>query len=420
MQQNYSSKSDVEIRSYQNYVYEIEFIGIREGKEPLDLTMFCRNVMLNLSFDLNQFPYFFINLLVTHDLFAELQQYHRDFKYQVSIKSKRVKNIGVFDYPEYYIRDVICSSMDVESTTPPDEQFQNTPSNVPTYEINMVLFDVEHLKINKPQISKVYHDVSMKQLLSLIASKFSKYKPLITEPDKNIKEDKYTNVMIPALSPTNILKYLQAYYGIYKQGIKTFTDFKYFYLLAMDKFIEKDGEFSKIDIEILDTNIHKDLMFSRYTYIDNDNSLYRLRTYSDDIHFKPVDSYQKEIEGAKIQVLNTTNESTMINLKGTTEITPTESGSKVKKIYNNSSNNFNITDRMRELNERVEECTITFYHSLINIFSIEKKVSLRYLSVNNTNFKGDYRIKSVVHLLSRASVGELNYNIQSRCVLVKV
>lgn len=94
--------------------------------------------------------------------------------------------------------------------------------------VEFFLFKSTTIKNLKTNINIILQDATMTDAIGYIAAT-SKIKNLLMSPPNNTKI--YDKIVIPPLTALDALKFLDSYYGLYKNGSIIYFDFKYSYIL---------------------------------------------------------------------------------------------------------------------------------------------------------------------------------------------
>ena len=402
---------------YANYVYKISINMIVPGYDkPLDITQFCSNISIPMNFDKHQFPFFVVNLAPDRVPYVILQQSYDEIRFRIDIEYCKVKAKGVYDAPKTYKKGIICRSLDIDNSSPIDEETLSKGHPSAQYPMTLILFDEKHLSINKPTINKIFHDISLDQVAATLLSSYTDLTPIVSKSERST--EKFKNILIPPMNLTQTLHYLQDYYGFYKTGIKTYADFSHFYLMANNKFMNKGEEYSTVFVETYDT-YQSSPYYNEAIFVDTTNKLYRVRIPNGAITVLNDFVYDRDVKGSSIQSNTTTHstkESTSTGKGGGGIKSPL--GDKKSIINNSSSNHMAASDHIRKINETKETLEIVIPNAIMNVFSPEKKFHVKYVSRNNRNFEADYRLSYACHNFVKTPADEY-FALQTRGTLVR-
>lgn len=115
------------------------------------------------------------------------------------------------------------------------EEDERTDINVKdTNEFNVMtfyLFKEKDLNMNKSLFNFIAEDVDILSVIGYLVNTMEVENLLISPPDnKNI----YSQIIVPTGNYKETMNHLQVYYGIYKNGLKTYFDFDKSYILSKD------------------------------------------------------------------------------------------------------------------------------------------------------------------------------------------
>ena len=402
---------------YANYVYKITLnMIVPEYDKPLDITQFCTNVVIPMNFDKHQFPFFVVNLAPDRLPYTIIQQSYDEIRFKIDIEYCKVKAKGKYDSAKVYKKGIICRSLDIDNSSPINEETLGKGHPSAQYPMTLILFDEKHLAINKSIINKVYHNITLDQIVANLLASYTDLTPIVSKSERST--EKFKNVIIPPMNLTKTLHYLQDYFGLYKTGIKTYADFSHFYLMANNKFMNKGDEYSTVFIETFD-DYQNSPYYTESVFVDTINKLYRVRIPTNAVTVMNDFVYDREVRGGLVQSNTTShkNKESATSGKGGGGL-KSPLGDKNRVVNNSSSNHLAASDYMRKINETKETLEIIIPNALLNIFSPEKKFHVKYVSKNNRNFEADYRASYVSHNLMKTPADEY-FTLYTRVTLVR-
>jgi hypothetical protein len=399
-----TTKTVDDTKQYYNFVYDANLYMIHPDlDEPYPLTNFLNQMSIIFNYKDNQVPYIVTAITVDRKILNMIQQdYNEKITFTLEIFKKKVLEYDIFDEPQSVYGKMVLKCLDPDSNEPLEDQ--NTENGNPLEQIrtSLVLFDQRHLICTKKNLNRIYHDTTIKDIISMIASNYNPFKPIINLPD-NTKL--YENVYIPSMPPLKAIDFLSTTYGIYKKGHKHFLDFNHCYIMDATKFSRKvlDGEeYDTLYVEALDVK-ESAQQYRESFYKDDENQVYRMRTSVDSVTMINTYVQSRDIFGDDVNCIMSSDDSHIINLGGVAGGTlPNPLGRRKKIYYSPVSNEFAFESRLREVNESAERTEIGFENIDIGKVSLEKKISLNYTSELNKEFKGIYRIDKVVHILKKS------------------
>lgn len=202
--------------------------------------------------------------------------------------------------------------------------------DIPTLDVKLTLFSDKHLKINKMMFNGNYLNCRTVDIISLI-NNVNQSNILIERPDN---QRKYEQIIVPPMNCFSMIDYLQKYYTVYRNGIRTFFDFNDYYIIS-EKISNKTpinkNDYRNVQFNIMDDDEDKKFMPYDCGYKSETSDYYYIKTNDENINIINNNDVKEEIFGTKNIVL--TRDSNLdivredINLEGNID--------KTKLFYNN-------------------------------------------------------------------------------------
>lgn len=230
---------------YCNWYYEAESIQLLIGRDIINIPSENLNSMNILhNYDENMFPIFQIVLLLNANLYNIIIKNKNIVKIKLRIQKFYVE-IGKNNRSMY--RDFINDTFDLildDSIENLDRELQrdtqkNDLKNISTDLSNDIkyqtfvpceffLFKNETIESTKKPINAIFSNASPTDVLYFLL-KEGNIKNVLMSPSDNIV--KYKKIIIPPLKLGEAIKFLDSYYGLYKNGSMIYFDFNKVYIL---------------------------------------------------------------------------------------------------------------------------------------------------------------------------------------------
>ena len=268
------------------------------------------------------------------------------------------------------------------------------------YTMRLVLIEKDCLNLNKTLINHSFLDTTIGSVLNFLINKYTNGKnPVIKSPDNKESMD----IFIPPMSFTNVIDYLNTTYGIYKSGLRFFTDFNNCFISPIKDPLYDSSVIKTVEIQIMDkTQAEQSLNVSCKVDINNKLVIYRHTR-----EIQPVwnDVSSKEIEGESVIIGYMSDYINGIaETIGGGGIKSAEDRIKKEKFYWNKFKNPFLPNLFgTKLNEKVEVLTLFFEDMDIRWLSINIDYDISHVNTLYASVKGKYRIVNIEYEFKKNS-----------------
>lgn len=271
----------------------------------------------------------------------------------------------------------------------------------------LILCESSALAMKRSVINKVFNNVTMSDVLNVITTSIVKDKDyIIEEPDNN---ETYEQVFIPSSYLPEALEYLQAFYGIYENGIQSFATHEAFYITSRDVDILHGERFNNITLRVLSKTQDSPGRFvnNPTTFIDKKNKTVNITT-SDSPVLVSGDVLSKEIIGANLLVgrdgkeLSKTVGAGAINVKD---------DDKTRYVWLVSSSDYAVNEVALKINRSTECFKFKVANTDIRYLTPLSRFTLRYTYKMNSDASANYKIASCLSVFQLYNENNVKDNI---------
>lgn len=253
------------------------------------------------------------------------------------------------------------------------------------YTIDLFLYKERDINTAYYVSNSVYTGTNTTDLVTHLLSK-SGAKDVLMSPlnNKQLKEA----VTLPITTLAN-LQYLDAQYGLHKQGTLIFFDLDYTYII--EKKLGKATAWRKSEITKISLIVRKDtddLSFMGGSKQDNDNDVVFINVSPENISYKSYSSMDNLIYGGNVKIIDTYTRSVeSVTTQGSIRKAQT------KYVHNKNRNSVIDTQTKQKLNDRGLVPTVKISDSSIFWFRPNKNFTMTYANPDlHKLLGGNYRI----------------------------
>ena len=331
---------------------------------------------------------------ISTDLYRSLQDDYRNSKVYLTMERYEDLDRTKDRKPETVWKDKIFYIMGLPKAAPSQDTSGKDPTDISKTDsmtkATLALVDAEAFDANRTLYNFIAEKTTVGKVLQyLISNNISNKRIRIGEPDNTTE---YEQILIPPLNFPDAIKYLDKNYGLYKNGLIYFIGIED--LIICDKAEKvKSKEDPILNLNIILQNgeiMGPEAGMYRSTAKDKDTAnLYSIS--------RPLiatrDVTLKEIFGESI----TLNYRDNINdLRGGGGVK--SDLKKKEKYFWSGVNRSDLGPAVQmEINETVEEITVTIDNSDMQLFDIAKIVNLNFDYEVNRDYTGTYRMTSNKH-----------------------
>lgn len=225
------------------YRYSVsELYLLYEGEQDRHVLPNNRLISFNIIHDFinNAFPIFKINITLESSIYYKILKNKDNVKFKIRLQKYRIDTSGNrISMYEDYINDTFSLILNDDDNDLQEETrkkiYPNGDEGELTATVNNVeffLFKSSFIKSTKNKINVILKDSSIQDAIGYISNEYGLSKVLMSPIDN---KNMYSNLVIPPLTCTQALKYIDSFYGIYERGSVIYLDFDKTYILSFGK-----------------------------------------------------------------------------------------------------------------------------------------------------------------------------------------
>lgn len=248
-----------EVIGFYDYVHLLELALHTPEGDIIDLTEYLNVFEINNNYKEYNFPYMRAQLRSTRKIHLKVQQKSIDSIWVLNITTYKMddtKDEKLSNGIPFNKEPLILRALDIPDFQPPHDQSEVAESSeeeIHGYKflMNVYLIAEEHLLQNEKEEEFITHDSLMGDIVGgLVGRNASPNFPAIVS---ETMENGMFNISVPSLSFNNSLDYLQENFGVFPNGMETYTDLRNMLVLdSKDKDIQRDNTTSKLLINVYD------------------------------------------------------------------------------------------------------------------------------------------------------------------------
>lgn len=402
------------------YRYEVESLHVLIGSEVIKLTeKDIESFEFEKAFDDDYFPIFKINTSLETDLYYKIVENKDTVKFRfrllkyISDSSKTI-NIKKEEFNELFCIFLEDSTPNLDKNKDKDAaKVEGTSKNPRSMggSQSFYLFKEADVINSKAIINDVVAADNMTTVLGYILSTIGFNKILMSPMDNT---DKVNGDIIPALTLTSAIKYLDQQYGFYKEGMLMFFDIDCAYILRNSSRCTawRSGEYKTTLFTIKDSTNAENLKPG--SYMDEQNKTHVINIAPGSIDISSESVVEDQIDGNNLMIINSQH-GTISKRASNSE----QRGSGTYKVMINRFNNPYIADNLIA-RKKEKGAVITVQISDFDISALspnkEFKFSFEDTSVNKIH-SGSYRITHAVISFTKQGT---EYSIDASCQFKKI
>lgn len=387
--------------SFNKYYYDIDVHLINnDTNEIIDINNNFIQLKNTYNYKKNVFPITQIMLSLDLDLYSTIR--NNDVMLRMSIKKKVLDSLTDEENVlsgEFYIYNELFSIIDKNKLEyiPEDEN-----TDIPSLTVNLTLFSMNHLKINKHVFNGNYLDCRLTEIVALMNG-INQAKLYIEKPNN---QSRLEQVIIPPLNSVGMLNYLQKYYHLYQDDLRLFFDFDSYYIMnsnLSDRTPVERGDYKNVIFDILSDPQDKKVIPFDCGYKAEYNDYYYIKTDNENISIIDNTNIKEEIFGTNNIILSKDD-----NLNVTREdYTYDERLIDKTKVYLNKLNNPNAENALNKIHKR--KVAFKFSNLDIETFKCNK---LFKCTMNNESY--NLKVENLIFVFTKdKNTG--NCNSQGLC-----
>lgn len=407
---------------WENYLYTMTIsVETPNGLTELQPVQ-INSAYIEKDFDNSFLPIFLVNLNLQKDLYYDIINNHTTSKFIIQIdKYIDPGNTGKAKTKRVYIRDKFIPIIN-DKTPFTDEKFYKTikyngsnrvGNQLIPYDLmqsyDFVLVRESDLLATKKTLNTVFSSTNIITALTTVLSNAGVKNVLLSKLDNSTTYRELLTLPVPLIPQ---LKYIDSYYGLYKEGSQIFFDMDRAYILRNSPQCTawSQNEFKEVAITINMPSSGQDLMVG--SVVDNEQRSIFLNTNKDQVSFIDKTTSSDMTIGNKTMLVNTVS-------GGITNVTPNVStiGSTTSNIRTTSTRNEYANS---ELQMRQSE-----FRNIVNIICNGIDIShitpnKKYKLLSNIpsiigKIKGDYRLcKAIYHFAKEGDHFAVMTNLELR------
>lgn len=225
------------------YRYSVdELYLLYEGESERHVLPRNRLLSFNIIHDFinNAFPIFKINLTLESSVYYKILKNKDTVKFKIRIQKYQIDTSGnKTSLYEDYINDTFSLILNDDDNDLQEETRKKMYPNGDEGELAAMVNDVEFflfkssfIKSTKSKINVILKDCSIQNAIGYISDEYNLSKLLMSPVDNR---EIYDYLLIPPLTCTQALKYIDSFYGIYEEGSVIYLDFNKTYILNFGK-----------------------------------------------------------------------------------------------------------------------------------------------------------------------------------------
>jgi hypothetical protein len=420
----------VSYEKLKKWKYKIEASIIDAGEE---INLEDRNIkefFVENNFTENFFPILRIQFMLSSSVYYRVQKYRNKAKVRVRLLKfnvddpddyhKNAYKAHSFSYSRVFegVFQPFIVDMNPQKRQDLDEQGDNadrmkdlkTQPDIDNLLMEMYLFNLKHLNVNKNIINAVISNNTIKNTIGFVFNEVGIDAVLMNMPEN---DRVYDQILIPPFNFKSTISYLSNTFGIFKNGVRQFLDFDMYYLLTNDlkEIPVRVGEYETVFVNVGKLS---DPMSSQKegSYKDNKNKSYVINLPMN-ASFSTQGTFVKELKGNKLKVYELTKmrDGTVYDDKSGTfsfgtgytekkaDVDGYEDGNdKISFAYNHLENGFLDAEAIRQNEENNLVIVMELNDVDMEMLTLNKRFVLRFQDVNTAStYNGIYKLNKIVY-----------------------
>lgn len=389
---------------WENYLYSIS-ISIETPNGVTELQpMQIDSAYIEKDYDGSFLPIFLVSLKLQKDLYYDIITNHTTSKFIIQIdKYIDPANTGRAKAKRVYLRDKFVPIID-DKTPFMDEKFYKTikynggskiGKQIIPYDLSQsydfVLVREVDLAATKKTFNTVFSSANMLVALTAVLGNAGVKNVLLSSLDNSKSYKELLTLPLPLIPQ---LKYLNSYYGFYKEGAQIFLDMDRAYILRNTPKCTawSQNELKDIAITINNPSSGEDVMVG--SVVDNDQKTIFINTNKDQVVFKDNTTSSDMIVGNKSMLVNTVS-GDIKNVNPNVSVI----GSTTSNVRTTSTRNDYINSEIQIRQSELRNI-VNIVCSGIDISHITPNKKYKLLSnipAIISKIKGDYRLSKAIH-----------------------
>jgi hypothetical protein len=406
---------------------ELETANGKKEKVSVDLSDYLNYIEIVCDYANCTFPFISVMITVPKRYLLAIQSDLDTILFIITVQKMDGEDMSIQTEEKVtYIKNMICKPFNLRKQVvePPEnpkeltnKSFSEDLTNAsvthrneeelnessPQYEMFFQLFKLEHLLFNKILNPTVY---SYWTVGAVVADLIKNNCPsadmkFLIQPSNN--ETVYEQIILPPYNLINSLQYLQNEYGVFKNGIQVFFDFKYGFIMDPTATVPGSSNTRKTIIELYSERGNEDN--GSASGVDGKNMMHYAKT---------LDAYlirttqtptintntiiEKELSGEVCKFSGTSDDSWRTVCRELTFNTA-NNGKRTKEnaYWNTNNNEYAEYNYLFEKSKKFGDITMAFPYAILSALDINKEVEI----VDNTIFgsctdiQGKYKIERV-------------------------
>ena len=318
-------------------------------------------IYLERNYDTDNLPVFMMDIIMSDELYYNICTHHDDTKFTMTFKSQISESESEKTAGSIYINGSFIP-MELDGTPFHSQQlFDEMKSKSTTGETStllnfsnsrtFILCSEKQLKATKHRCNCVLTSASMLDAVAVLLSESGAVKPLVSPFDNN---SKYSELILLPQQTIPQLKYLNGFFGFYKEGAQIFFDFDYTYILRNTA---KCTAYVKDEIQNVVFCIY-DTSYGDTTKIGSKRDIKTKTAY---IGLSSVNFTMDDLSKAANEYMGTN--ATIINVDGSVSNATSGNGDSYSVLSVTSHNNYIAS----ETSLRLKELSCVVYLNLQNV-----------------------------------------------------
>lgn len=367
-------------RRLNKYYYDIDIRLIdNENNKIIDINKNFTNLGILFDFKKHVFPVIEVQLSLDTYLYNLIRT--SDCNIRLSILKKELDTLN--DYSNLvtsslYMNNEIFTIIDKTKLVYINDEQEH---DIPSLNVTLTLFSMNHLKINKFMFNSNYLNCRPVDIVSLI-NNINQAKILIERP---INQRKYEQIIIPPMNIIEMINYIQNNYSLYKDDLLLFFDFNTYYV--MNKVITGSTPKEKLDYKnVIFDIVNEDdrLIPFNCGYRSMESDFYYVKANNNDLKILDNTETKSEIFGTNNIIFDVDDDLNTIRNDKRFKDNP----EKVKLYYNNK----NLLSVENDINNVYKRKALFRFSNLdIETFKCNKIFKCTF---NNKKF--DFRIEKLI------------------------
>lgn len=376
---------------YRIYKYKVLVIALINGSSEInDFSNRVTGFVVENDYDINAFPMLKIRFTLNTPEYNFFIKNQDNLKLKFTVSKIAINGDKKIENPKILWQDIVMKPYEFPKREINENKNVENQALTPEHNLDLYCFELYHLRVNKLLNNAVYHEINMnKVLLRLFNQRYNtKDYSLLLEKSHNEKE--YEQIFLQPNHFVKTLKYLQDNFGIYKEGMRLFFDFKKVYMISKKTNLKETGVINKVVIENFDSTS----ICSTQKGMKKDEDKQYILNVETELDLLSGKNISQELVGESIQIMNS---STIENecsecLDITFDGIKNDSVDKENFYWNNIDNPFKITELENDIKDIHTKVRIMLYDVDLEIFSLINKFTLVNHREEYKKYNGDYQL----------------------------